>query len=90
MAYAGRCAITGCDVDAVLEAAHIYPYQGEDTNVVINGLLIRADLHTLFDLGWLTIDPEGYTVTVHPSLRNSDYGQWHGKPLRLTCCGMMA
>jgi len=81
-AYAGRCAITGCDVAEVLEAAHIYPYQGEETNLISNGLLLRADLHTLFDLGWLTVDADGYTVNVHPSLRNSDYGQWHGKLLR--------
>ena len=48
-AYAGRCAITGCSVLDILEAAHITPYLGPDTNHVTNGLLLRADLHTLFD-----------------------------------------
>ena len=46
-AYGGRCAITGCEVPDVLEAAHIFPYRGEDTNKVVNGLLLRADVHTL-------------------------------------------
>ncbi|RKN32493.1 HNH endonuclease [Micromonospora musae] len=55
-AYDGRCAITGCDVEAVLQAAHIDPYNGPATNRVTNGLLLRADLHNLFDRGFLWID----------------------------------
>src|SRR5205823_2979542 len=50
-AYGGRCAMTGCDILEVLEAAHIVPYRGPSTNAVSNGLLLRADIHTLFDLG---------------------------------------
>jgi putative restriction endonuclease len=50
-AYGGRCSITGCDAVEALEAAHISPYKGDHTNDVTNGLLLRADLHTLFDLG---------------------------------------
>lgn len=42
-AYGGRCAITGCPVPDVLEAAHIHPYRGEETNHVVSGLLLRAD-----------------------------------------------
>ncbi|WP_404482023.1 HNH endonuclease [Novosphingobium sp. BL-52-GroH] len=57
-AYQGRCAISGCDVEEVLEAAHIMPYMGEHTNAVTNGLLLRADLHTLFDLGLIMIDAD--------------------------------
>ncbi len=43
-AYDGRCCMTACDVEPVLEAAHISPYRGEHTNRVWNGLLLRADL----------------------------------------------
>ena len=50
-AYDRKCAITGCEVVEVLEAAHIYPYRGPDTSKVVNGLLLRADVHTLFDSG---------------------------------------
>lgn len=81
--YGGRCAVTGCNVVDVLEAAHIYPYRGSETNGVTNGLLLRTDIHTLFDLGWITINADDYTVTVHQNLRQSEYGQWHGKPLNL-------
>ena len=49
-AYNSRCAITGCDIEPALEAAHIIPYKGTETNCPQNGLLLRADIHTLFDL----------------------------------------
>ncbi len=57
-AYDGRCAVTGCDVEEVLEAAHISPYSGPSSDNVCNGLLLRADIHTLFDCGLLAFDPE--------------------------------
>lgn len=55
-AYGARCCITGCDLKDVLEAAHITPYPGENSNHIQNGLLFRSDIHTLFDLGLLAID----------------------------------
>ena len=55
VAYAGKCAVTNCSVIDVLEAAHIHPYRGPDTNKVPNGLLLRSDIHTLFDCGLLAI-----------------------------------
>jgi putative restriction endonuclease len=57
-AYKGRCAVSGCDAIEVLEAAHIMPYLGQDTNHPSNGILLRADIHTLFDLGLLSIDTD--------------------------------
>lgn len=79
--YNGRCAITGCSVLDVLEAAHIHPYRGADTNRVTNGLLLRADIHTLFDCGLLVIDSETMTVLVAPQLKDSEYGAFHGRSL---------
>src|SRR5271155_3471993 len=43
--------------DRLLEAAHISPYRGLQSNHPQNGLLLRADLHSLFDLGMLAVDP---------------------------------
>lgn len=57
-AYGGRCAITGCDTEAALQAAHISPYDGPATNRVTNGLLLRADVHNLFDRGLIWIDDQ--------------------------------
>lgn len=82
-AYQGRCAVTGCAVTEVLEAAHIFPYRGRDTNHVCNGLLLRADLHTLFDLGLLAVNEKTHTLIVAASLRSTDYARWRGKRIRL-------
>lgn len=81
-AYGGRCAVTGCDVRDVLEAAHIVPYLGDHTHRMDNGLLLRADIHTLFDLGQLWIDVE-MKVRVADGLRGSCYGELEGSALRL-------
>ena len=87
LAYEGRCAVTGCDVEAALEAAHIEPYQGPHSNDLTNGLLLRADVHTLFDLGYLAVD--GATMTIHlaPHLMDSVYAFLAGVPLRLPAQG---
>jgi hypothetical protein len=79
--YRDRCLVTGCEVLAVLEAAHISPYRGEDDNHPANGLLLRADIHTLFDLDLLGIEPEGLRVELHPDVLK-EYGCFAGVTLR--------
>jgi putative restriction endonuclease len=82
-AYEGRCTITGCDVADALEAAHILPYCGPSSNNASNGLLLRADVHTLFDLGLVTIDSGNMTVVVAAALRLSAYRELQGREIRL-------
>ncbi len=55
-AYGKRCAVTGERVVPVLEAAHIRPYTSEGPHLISNGLALRADIHRLFDLGYVTVD----------------------------------
>jgi putative restriction endonuclease len=57
-AYGGRCAITGEKSVPVLDAAHIQPYLGPASNHIQNGLLLRVDLHRLYDLGYVTVTPD--------------------------------
>lgn len=71
-AYNRRCAITGEKTLPVLEAAHILPYSENGPNVTANGLLLRSDLHTLFDRGYLTITKD-LRVEVSGRIK-SDYG----------------
>ena len=68
----------------VLEAAHLTPYLGPETNHVTNGLLLRADLHTLFDTGAIAIDPTTKVILVAPSIDDAVYRALHGQPLRPT------
>jgi len=81
-AYGGQCAITDCDAEAALEAAHIIPYLGTETNHVTNGLLLRADIHTLFDLYLISIDPNTRKVVVFSNLLNTCYKELNGKSLK--------
>ena len=82
-AYNYRCAITGCDAQEALEAAHIIPYSETENNHPSNGLLLRADIHTLFDLNLITINPETMQVRFAPSLRRTSYGEMDGKYLQV-------
>lgn len=82
-AYDRRCALTNCAVEAVLEAAHICGYMGPKTNDVRNGLLLRADLHTLYDRMLIAIDPATHEVSIAPELRESEYASLEGRLLRL-------
>ncbi|HEY0927668.1 HNH endonuclease [Brevundimonas sp.] len=78
-----RCAITNWEVPAVLEAAHIVPYRGLLTNEPDNALLLRADIHTLFDRELLSIDPQTLRVVLADSLKNSPYAAYEGVEVRL-------
>lgn len=80
-AYGSQCAVTRCDVVEVLEAAHISPFLGQHTNVVANGLLLRADIHTLFDRHLLTVTPD-LEVRVAPGLESGTYGPLDGARIK--------
>lgn len=80
--YDSKCAMTGCDEICVLEAAHISPYRGPDTNKADNGLLLRADLHTLFDLGLLAVNPDTLEIRVAQQVTNPEYRALDGSALK--------
>ena len=72
-AYGRRCAVTGDKIVPVLQAAHIRPVTAAGENRVDNGMLLRSDVHTLFDRGYLGVHPEKRTLLVSPRLR-ADWG----------------
>ena len=67
-AYQNACAVTGEHSSPVLEAAHIIPYGRGGQHQVDNGLLLRSDLHRLYDRGYVTVTPD-YEFLVGDSLR---------------------
>ena len=71
-AYNRRCAITGTKISPVLQAAHIRPVTVGGEHRIDNGLLLRSDVHTMFDRGYLGIDPQ-FKLQVSPRLR-ADFG----------------
>ena len=57
-AYDQQCAVTGEHAIPVLEAAHIQPYLGPASNHPQNGIVLRSDLHRLYDTGYVTVTPD--------------------------------
>lgn len=82
-AYGSRCAITGSNAVETLEAAHIYPYKGPATNHVTNGLLLRTDIHRLYDRGAIAVHETSHHVLVKPHLMVTDYAPLAERSLRL-------
>jgi putative restriction endonuclease len=84
-AYARRCAVTGENILPVLEAAHIQPVSKNGSNEVTNGLLLRSDMHTLFDEGLISVSPD-LSILISNSIRDryvngKIYYAWQGKKL---------
>lgn len=82
-AYRGKCAMTRYDAEPALEAAHIVPYRGPQTNHPANGLLLRADMHDLFDLGLVAVDTDTMRLRLAPDLAGTLYEPYEDAPLWL-------
>jgi putative restriction endonuclease len=86
-AYDRRCAATGERTLPVLEAAHIQPFAVGGPHRVQNGLLLRSDLHTLFDRGYVTVTPGGrleVSQRIRQEFENGrDYYALHGNRVRV-------
>jgi putative restriction endonuclease len=86
-AYKRRCAFTGSPVLHVLDAAHIKPFAMRGPNNVQNGILLRQDVHTLFDRGYITVTSD-YRVEVSRRIKEEfenghEYYSAHGKLIAL-------
>lgn len=68
-AYGRRCAITGEKTLPALDAAHIRPFSERQSHEVQNGILMRSDIHRLFDQGYVTVTP-GLRFRVSPQIRD--------------------
>jgi putative restriction endonuclease len=86
-AYAGACAVSREHSLPVLEAAHIRPYGAEGSHEVVNGLLLRADIHRLFDAGYVTVTPERRFVVSQRLAQEWENGkayyEMHGREIAL-------
>lgn len=85
--YDRRCAITGERTLPVLDAVHIKPFSLVQQHEVPNGLLLRSDLHRLFDEGYLTVDPADRRVVVSKRIKEEfdngkEYYRLEGMTLR--------
>ena len=86
-AYGRQCAISDGKVLPALDAAHIRPFADDGPHVKSNGILLRKDIHSVFDAGYATIDPDHRFVVsdkVKEVFNNGEeYRRLHGRVLRL-------
>lgn len=83
VAYKSKCAVTAYDVEEALQAAHISSYRGPKSQKTSNGLLLRADIHLLYDAHLASVDPETMNFIVAPKIKGSAYGELNGQTIRL-------
>ncbi len=74
--------MTGCILEPILEAVHSIPHSKGTDYRTTNGLLLRADIHTLYDLHHLSIDGRG-PIHLSRLARATDYRQYDGKAIRM-------
>lgn len=81
--YSGRCVVSGCTVPEALEAAHIVPHTGDPTwDQAENGLLLRRDLHSLFDAFLWSVEPKSSSLQVSERLKSTDYAKLADRKVR--------
>ena len=72
-AYNSTCLITGIKMDTVLEAAHIKPVKDNGSDLLLNGICMRADIHTLYDSNNLRIQPNGTVLLSETARQRENY-----------------
>lgn len=78
--YNGHCCVTGCEVGETLDGAHIDPYISRESDHPQNGMLLRKDLHCLFDSGLMGVEPRSRKVYFAAvSLSWPEYRRLHGR-----------
>lgn len=86
-AYRRQCALSAGRVLPALDAAHILPFHLGGEHVQSNGILLRKDIHSVFDAGLATFDDD-YRFVVSPKVREifnngHEYRRLHGSRLAL-------
>ena len=85
-AYERKCAVTDGKVLPALDAAHIKPYGEGGEHIKSNGILLRKDIHSVFDAGYVTIK-EDFTFSVSKKVKEifnngEEYLRLHGTVIR--------
>jgi hypothetical protein len=79
--YNGTCAVTGCSIPETLQAAHLETVDGKDINDPRNGILLRADIHQLFDAGLFSLSRDGLQIDASELLTDNYYLGFNGAPV---------
>jgi hypothetical protein len=86
--YRGKCCVTGTAVPETLQGCHIDPHSKSGINHSTNGLLMRSDIHDLFDEDLLGIHPDSLIVHIKPTLGGTEYFELDGKIISTRADGL--
>ena len=81
-AYENQCALTGFNYPGTLDACHIFPYCGVETNHITNGMIMRSDIHRLWDRRLLALDDD-YRIICSGTLKNTNYSRLENQQIFL-------
>ncbi|MEV6242649.1 DUF4365 domain-containing protein [Lentzea sp. NPDC051838] len=77
--YGSACAVTGPCPPELLMVAHLVPLADGGSDATDNRVLLRADVHKMFDVGLLTVDPDTWKAVLSPAIRdNPHYAAFDG------------
>jgi|GEM_PF-1798525 len=79
--YQEQCCMSGFGIKDALHACHISPHSESGNNNSTNALLLRSDIHDLFDANLIGINPNSFTIELKPSLLHTEYARLNGKKL---------
>ena len=82
-AYKYQCCVTRSDLIDAIEANHIHPYFGVNTNHVQNGIPLRADIHKLWTKGLLGINDQFKVILSEKAKNSESYKKYHGQTIML-------
>lgn len=77
-----NCCISGCEINSIIEAAHVAPFRGEKDHHIQNGLILRVDIHRLFDSYLIGINPDTMEIELAPQLMDSEYIIFRGAKIK--------
>lgn len=78
--FGNMCIVSNCNIPEALQAAHIVTKKGHDLNKISNGLILRSDIHLLFDADLMSIDPRDFVVSFDERCTKY-YSDFHGKSI---------
>ncbi len=79
--YSGKCCISGVEIKDTLHACHLIAHAESGNNNSTNALLLRSDIHDLFDANLIGINPDGLKISIKKPLLETEYGEFNGKLL---------
>lgn len=79
--YNNTCCISNIKMNELLHACHLLPHATSGLNITTNAILLRSDLHDLFDSHLIGIEPKKNQICTNKILDQTEYNLYNGRTL---------